>query len=105
MLHLTAKNFNTETAQTRLPAIIMFYADWCAKCAMMKPVFEDIEKKHLGKIKFFEVEIEESPDIAAQYHADIVPTFVFLKEKKQAAVLQGMISQATFERGIQKIFS
>ena len=63
MLHLTARNFESETTHTHLPVVIMFYANWCGKCAMMKPVFEDIEKKYLGKIKFFEVEIDESPDL------------------------------------------
>ena len=52
MLHLTAKNFQIEVKDTSLPVIVMFYAIWCGKCAMMKPVVEDIEKKYAGKIKF-----------------------------------------------------
>ena len=60
MLHLTAKNFQIEVKDTSLPVVVMFYAIWCGKCAMMKPVVEDIEKKYVGKIKFCEVEIEES---------------------------------------------
>lgn len=103
MLHLTDRNFESETTNTRLPAIIMFYADWCGKCAMMKPVFEDIEKKYLGKIKFYEVEIDESPDTAARYETDIVPTFLFIKNQTHLATLQGIIPQATFEQRIQKL--
>ena len=45
MLHLTAKNFQIEVKDTSLPVVVMFYAIWCGKCAMMKPVVEDIEKK------------------------------------------------------------
>ena len=51
MLHLTAKNFQIEVKDTSLPVVVMFYAIWCGKCAMMKPVVEDIEKKYAGKIK------------------------------------------------------
>ena len=58
MLHLTAKNFQIEVKDTSLPVVVMFYAIWCGKCAMKKPVVEDIEKKYAGKIKFCEVEIE-----------------------------------------------
>ena len=46
---------------------------------MMKPVVEDIEKKYAGKIKFCEVEIEESAVLAAEYAPEIVPTFVLFK--------------------------
>lgn len=104
MLHLTTENFETKAMNTRLPAIIMFYADWCGKCAMMKPVFEDIEKKYLGRIKFCEVEIDESPGLAEKYQAGIVPTFLFIKDKTLLATLQGIIPQTTFEQRIKKIF-
>ena len=67
MLHLTAKNFQIEVKDTSLPVVVMFYAIWCGKCAMMKPVVEDLEKKYAGKIKFCEVEIEESAVLAAEY--------------------------------------
>ena len=71
MLHLTAKNFQIEVKDTSLPVVVMFYAIWCGKCAMMKPVVEDIEKKYAGKIKFCEVEIEESAVLAAEYAPEI----------------------------------
>ena len=103
MLHLTARNFESETTHTHLPVVIMFYANWCGKCAMMKPVFEDIEKKYLGKIKFFEVEIDEAPDLAARYDAGIVPTFLLLKNKTPIATLQGLIPQPTLDQRIQKL--
>ena len=97
MLHLTARNFESETTHTHLPVVIMFYANWCGKCAMMKPVFEDIEKKYLGIIKFFEVEID------ARYDAGIVPTFLLLKNKTPIATLQGLIPQPTLDQRIQKL--
>ena len=39
MLHLTAKNFQIEVKDTSLPVIVMFYAIWCGKCAMMKTLY------------------------------------------------------------------
>lgn len=104
MLHLTDKNFESETTKGRLPVIVMFYAAWCGKCAMMKPVIEDIEKKYLGRIKFCEVDIDESPTLAAKYEADIVPTFILFKEKKIIGVLQGIIDQNILEKRLQKLF-
>jgi len=105
MLHLTAENFEIKAKQSTRPAAVMFYANWCGKCAMMKPIFEDIEKKYLGRIKFFEVDVEESEELSAEYEADIVPTFVFFQKNTVAGVLQGVIGQEIFERRMEKMFS
>ncbi len=79
MLHLTTQNFESFRAchWSFLPmhrrvkardhpvfAVVMFYAVWCGKCAMMRPIIEDLEKKYQkkysGSIRFFEVETTES---------------------------------------------
>ena len=61
MLHLTTQNFDicrmnhwqfsSDTPAKAGPehptlAVVMFYAVWCGKCAMMRPVIEDLEKKY-----------------------------------------------------------
>ena len=92
MLHLTAKNFQIEVKDTSLPVVVMFYAIWCGKCAMMKPVVE-------------EVEIEESAVLAAEYAPEIVPTFVLFKDKKAISVMGGMVDEHTFESRMLEILS
>ena len=101
MLHLTAKNFQIEVKDTSLQVVVMFYAIWCGKCAMMKPVVEDIEKKYAGKIKF----CEESAVLAAEYAPEIVPTFVLFKDKKAVGVMGGMVNEHTFESRMLEILS
>ncbi len=105
MLHLTSSNFETEIIHTKSPVVVMFYADWCAKCAMMKPVVSDLEKKFAGKVRFGEVEIEESAELAADYGADnLIPTFILFKQGKPAGILKGLIDENVFEQRIKKIF-
>lgn len=104
MLHLTAKNFATETKHSPLPVVVMFYAVWCGKCAMMKPIVEELEEKYRGRINFYEVEIEESVILAADYDADIVPTFVFMEKGEFLGSMQGIIEEDLFEQRLQKIF-
>ena len=38
MLHLNKDSFSAALDASPLPAVVMFYANWCSKCAMMKPV-------------------------------------------------------------------
>ena len=104
MLHLTAGNFDAETKHSPLPVVVMFYAVWCGKCAMMKPIVEEIEPRYRNKVRFCEVEIDESPLLAAKYDADIVPTFVFIQNGRLLGIMQGIIDEVQFEQRLQKIF-
>ena len=104
MLHLTAGNFDAETKHSPLPVVVMFYAVWCGKCAMMKPIVEEIEPRYRNKVRFCEVEIDESPLLAAKYDADIVPTFVFFQNGRLLGIMQGIIDEVQFEQRLQKIF-
>lgn len=103
MLHLTEQSFRTEVNQDKIPVVVMFYASWCAKCAMTKPVAEDIEKRYRKKVKFCEVEIEESPDLAAKYGVDIVPTFVMFKSNAVIARMQGTVGEKTLEKRVKEL--
>ena len=97
MLHLTTQNFESfrachwqlssdapagESTDHPVFAVVMFYAVWCGKCAMMRPIIEDLEKKYQkkysGSIRFFEVETTESGLLAAEYHRTIL-THVYRK--------------------------
>lgn len=104
MLHLTTNNFAMEIKTSPLPVVVMFYAAWCGKCAMMKPLIEDIETAYKNRIKFCEVEVEESPGLTDRFGASIVPTFAFFQEGKLLGELQGVMEDTTFEKHLQKIF-
>lgn len=105
MIHLTAKNFQIEIKTTRgsRPVVVMFYAIWCGKCAMMKPMVEKVEKKFAQQIKFCKVEVDESAVLAAEYSADIVPTFVSFKDGGVESVMQGVIAEEVFEERIRDL--
>ena len=104
MQHLTSQNFATETTRGPLPVIVMFYAVWCGKCAMMKPLVEDIEAKYRRRILFCETEIDESPSLADKYGADFVPTFVLFQDGRLVEILKGVMEESTFEKYLQKLF-
>lgn len=103
MIHLTASNFEIEARDSDLPVVVMFYAVWCGKCEMMKPVVEQMEKKYAGRIKFCETEIGESEDLAGKYGADIVPTFVMFKGREIESIMQGVLEKNVFEERVREL--
>lgn len=103
MQHITQDNFDTEVKRPGLPALVMFYAVWCSKCAMMKSIAEEMEDKYGGRIRFLEVDIEESKKLGAEYNTDIVPTFVLFKNGEIQGVMKGIIGEQVFEQRIKRV--
>lgn len=104
MITLTDQTFSPEITRAALPAIVMFYAVWCPRCAMMKPVAEALEHRLEGRFLFYKVDTDASPNISAVYAPDLVPAFVCFRNGRCLGSMCGIIDEALLEQRIQKIF-
>lgn len=68
-----------EEAMNAAVAVVDFNATWCGPCRMLAPVLEDISEKYDGRVSFFSVDVDESPELAMQYRVNSVPCLVLLK--------------------------
>ena len=124
MLHLTTQNFESfrachwqlssdapagESTDHPVFAVVMFYAVWCGKCAMMRPVIEDLEKKYqkkyFGSICFFEVETSDPHFLLRNIRPLFFRHFSFSKTVELIATMQGMIPQKELDSRLQKLLT
>ena len=61
-------------------ALVDFSATWCGPCKMLAPVLEDISKKLGDKVKFYNVDVDDAPELAAEYRVNSVPCVVMMKK-------------------------
>ena len=60
--------------------VIDFFANWCGPCKMLAPVLEEVSEEYAGKVNFFNVDVDENPDLAMQYKIMNIPALVVLKK-------------------------
>ncbi|HLB51326.1 thioredoxin [candidate division WWE3 bacterium RIFCSPHIGHO2_12_FULL_38_15] len=65
--------------------LIDFYADWCGPCKVMEPIFKELEKDYQGKVEFRRVDVDVENAFSSQYGVMSIPTFVILKDGKEAS--------------------
>lgn len=95
---------DNATVAAGLPQVIDFNATWCGPCRMFAPTFEKMEKKYEGKITFLSVDVDENPDMAAQYEVQSIPTVVYINaEGKTVDVTVGLLSEEEFDARLQKL--
>jgi thioredoxin 1 len=76
---LTSENFKTEVLESSIPIVIKAYATWCGPCIQMTPVFQEVAKQFIGKVKFLELNVDQARDLAINFGITSIPTIIFIK--------------------------
>ncbi len=101
---LTSSDFDSETKKGK--AIVDFWAEWCGPCKMSKPIFEALsgEVKDIHDIHFFSVNVDDNPDIPGRFAVMGIPTFIVLKDGKEADRIVGYLEKDAFKERLVKAF-
>ncbi|HMQ56933.1 MAG TPA: thioredoxin [Rhizobiaceae bacterium] len=82
-------NFKSGVLDSKEPVVVDFWAEWCGPCKMIGPALEEISGEMAGKVKIAKVNIDENPEIAAQYGIRSIPTLLMFKNGEVAANMIG----------------
>lgn len=80
VIELNKENFN-EIINTEKTILIDFFATWCGPCRMVSPIVDEIAEEH-PEYLVAKVDVDQNPELAAQFQVMSIPTLVVIKEKK-----------------------
>ena len=83
------------------PAIIDFFADWCAPCKTIAPILEELDKEYEG-VDFYKVNTEEQNELAATFGIQSIPSILFIPLDGQPQMALGAIPKETFKQAINE---
>ncbi len=87
---INSNNFD-EIINSEQMTVVDFSATWCMPCRMLKPILERVEEK-LPEIPFYNLDIDDSEDIAKRYRIFSVPTVVCFRAGKKIDSIVGLNS-------------
>ena len=81
VIHINKNNFQNEVLNSEKPVLLDFWASWCGPCRMVSPIVDEIAAE-CGDIKVGKVNVDEQPELAAQFGVMSIPTLVVMKGGK-----------------------
>jgi thioredoxin 1 len=84
-----SNNFQAEVLNSAEPVVVDFWAEWCGPCKMIGPSLEEISNELAGKVKVVKLNIDENPELAAQFGVRSIPTLAMFKGGEVADIKVG----------------
>ncbi|CAA7390984.1 unnamed protein product [Spirodela intermedia] len=83
--------------------VVAFWAPWCGPCRMIHPIIAGISETYARKLDCYELNTDESPDIATRYGIRSIPTVLFFKNGEKKDAIIGAVPKETLLASIEKL--
>lgn len=105
VLELSQDNFDQEVAKASTPVLVDMWAAWCGPCRMIAPVLEELAGKYAGKIKMSKLNVDDHPQVAAQFRIMNIPTLLLFKGGAEVDRIVGVVPKEELVRRIDRVLA
>jgi len=90
-------SFQKTVADSELPVLVDFYADWCGPCKMMAPLVDQLAARHIGKALIAKLNTDQAQGVSQAFGIRGIPTTIVFKGGKEVARQSGAIPLPALE--------
>ncbi len=100
LTHITEKEFQQRVLAAKTPVLVEFGATWCVPCKRLEPILAGMQAEYAGRLEFYQIDVDEDPDLAMKYQVMGVPALILFKSGKPLERWNGLVPR---ERILDKI--
>jgi len=96
-IHLTEDTFK-KTIKSGQLVLVDFWAPWCGPCKALGPTIEKLSELYKDKAIVAKVDVDEVPELAAEFEVSSIPTVKFFKGGHEIENLTGAYPMSKFQQ-------
>ena len=100
---VTDNTFEEEILKSDLPALVDFWASWCAPCRMVSPIIEELAEEYKGRLKVAKLNVDDNINTPAQYGVRGIPALLLFKNGELVDQIIGAVSKTNLVQFIEKV--
>ena len=101
VITITKENFETEVLKSAQPVLLDFWAAWCGPCRMLSPIVDEVAEERTD-VKVGKVNVDEQPDLAAEFGVMSIPTLIVFKNGEEIDRSVGALPKARLQALLEK---
>ena len=91
-LALSTQRFDRHVAQSGIPIVVDFWAEWCGPCRMMAPAFEKAAQLLEPRARLAKVDTEAEQALAARFNIRSIPTLIMFRDGREVSRQAGAMT-------------
>lgn len=96
------EEFARTIAESELPVLVDFYADWCGPCKVMAPIIDDIAAQYQGRALVAKLNTDRAQRTAASFDIRSIPTTIVFRDGHEVARQVGAVPRAMLEELLKR---
>jgi len=96
-------NFEQEVTKSPVPVLVDLWAAWCGPCRLIAPVVEELAGTYQGKMKMGKLNVDDHPQVAAQFRIMNIPTLLLFKGGQEVDRIVGVVPKEELTRRIERV--
>lgn len=101
-MHLNDDTFARTIAESDVPVLVDFYADWCGPCKMMAPFIDELAHEKQGTALIAKLDTDRAQTTASGFNIRGIPTTIVFKGGKEVARETGAVPKKALEALLAK---
>ena len=104
-VEFTDINFDQEVMKSNVPVLVDMWAAWCGPCRLIAPVVEELAGKYHGKMKIGKLNVDDHPQVAAQFRIMNIPSLLLFKAGQEVDRIVGVVPKEELARRIDRVLT
>jgi thioredoxin 1 len=95
---LTAATWDREVLRSKLPIVVVFWAEWCVPCHIAAPALAEAAVAGRGRLRFGAVLYDENVALAERYDVRGLPAVLVMRDGEVRLKRVGLMGRKELRR-------